>query len=42
VARWGVDRASMAKRLFDLAGAAIALLLFLPLMLAVALWIRLD
>ncbi len=32
----------MAKRLFDLLGAAVALLLLSPLLLAVALWIRLD
>lgn len=32
----------MAKRLFDLLGAAVALLLLAPLLLAVALWIRLD
>ena len=32
----------MAKRLFDLLGATLALLLLAPLLLAVALWIRLD
>ncbi|CAD5372623.1 Undecaprenyl-phosphate galactosephosphotransferase [Rubrivivax sp. A210] len=32
----------MAKRLFDLLGAALALLLLAPLLLAVAAWIRLD
>ncbi len=32
----------MAKRLFDLLGAAVALLLLAPLLLAVALWIKLD
>ncbi|MEK8049873.1 sugar transferase [Ideonella sp. DXS22W] len=32
----------MAKRLFDLIGAGIALLLLSPVLLAVALWIRLD
>lgn len=32
----------MAKRLFDLLGAAVALLLLAPLLLGVALWIRLD
>ena len=32
----------MAKRLFDLLGAALALLLLLPLLLAIALWIKLD
>ena len=32
----------MPKRLFDLLGAAAALLLLSPLMLAVALWIKLD
>ena len=32
----------MAKRAFDLLGAALALALLLPLMLAVALWIKLD
>ncbi len=32
----------MAKRAFDLAGAALALLLLSPLMLLVALWIKLD
>ena len=32
----------MAKRLFDLLGASVALLLLSPLMLGVALWIRLD
>ena len=32
----------MAKRTFDLLGAALALVLLLPLMLAVALWIKLD
>ncbi len=32
----------MAKRLFDLLGAALALLLLAPLLLGVALWIRLD
>ncbi len=32
----------MAKRLFDLFGAALALLLLSPLLLAVALWITLD
>ena len=32
----------MAKRVFDLLGATLALLLLAPLMLGVALWIRLD
>ena len=32
----------MGKRLFDVAGAVVALLLLAPLMLAVALWIKLD
>lgn len=32
----------MAKRLFDLLGAALALLLLAPLLLAVAVWIKLD
>lgn len=32
----------MAKRLFDLVGAALALLLLSPLLLAIAAWIRLD
>jgi lipopolysaccharide/colanic/teichoic acid biosynthesis glycosyltransferase len=32
----------MAKRLFDLVAAALALLLLSPLMLALALWIKLD
>jgi len=32
----------VAKRLFDLLGAALALLLLAPLLLGVALWIRLD
>lgn len=32
----------MAKRLFDLIGAGIALLLLAPVLLAVALWIKLD
>ncbi len=32
----------MVKRLFDLCGAALALLLLAPLLLAVALWIKLD
>lgn len=32
----------MAKRLFDLAGAALALLLLAPLLAAVALWVKLD
>jgi len=32
----------LAKRLFDLIGAAAALLLLSPLLLAVALWVRLD
>ncbi len=32
----------MAKRVFDLAGAALALLLLSPLMLLVALWVKLD
>jgi len=32
----------MAKRLFDLLGAALALLLLAPLLLAVALWIKFD
>ncbi len=32
----------MAKRLFDLAGAALALLLLAPLLLALALWVKLD
>jgi lipopolysaccharide/colanic/teichoic acid biosynthesis glycosyltransferase len=32
----------VAKRLFDLLGAAVALLLLSPLMLGVALWIKLD
>ena len=32
----------MAKRAFDLLGAALALVLLSPLMLAVALWIKLD
>ena len=33
---------AVAKRLFDLLGAAVALLLLAPLMAAVALWIKLD
>ena len=33
---------AMAKRLFDLLGAALALLLLSPLLLAIALWIKLD
>jgi len=32
----------MAKRLFDLLGAAVALVLLSPLLLALALWIKLD
>lgn len=32
----------MAKRLFDLTGAALALLLLAPLLAAVALWVKLD
>lgn len=32
----------MAKRLFDLVGAALALLMLSPLLLAIAAWIRLD
>jgi lipopolysaccharide/colanic/teichoic acid biosynthesis glycosyltransferase len=32
----------MAKRLFDIAAAALGLLLLAPLLLAIALWIRLD
>ncbi len=32
----------MAKRLFDLLGAALALLLLAPLLAAVALWVKLD
>ena len=32
----------MAKRLFDLVGATVALVLLAPLLLAIALWIRLD
>ena len=32
----------MIKRLFDIVGASVALLLLWPLLLAVALWIRLD
>jgi lipopolysaccharide/colanic/teichoic acid biosynthesis glycosyltransferase len=37
------DRApGVAKRLFDIAGAALALALLLPLLLLVALWIKLD
>jgi lipopolysaccharide/colanic/teichoic acid biosynthesis glycosyltransferase len=32
----------LAKRLFDVCGAGLALLLLLPLLLAVALWVRLD
>ncbi len=32
----------MAKRLFDLLGAAVAFLLLTPVLLAVALWIKLD
>lgn len=32
----------MAKRLFDIAFAALALLLLCPLLLAIALWVRLD
>jgi lipopolysaccharide/colanic/teichoic acid biosynthesis glycosyltransferase len=32
----------LAKRLFDVCGAGLALLLLLPLLLAVALWIKLD
>jgi lipopolysaccharide/colanic/teichoic acid biosynthesis glycosyltransferase len=32
----------MPKRLFDIAGALVALALLLPLLLAVALWIKLD
>jgi lipopolysaccharide/colanic/teichoic acid biosynthesis glycosyltransferase len=32
----------VAKRLFDIAGAALALLLLAPLLLAVALWIKFD
>ena len=39
--RW-VPEAAVAKRLFDLLGAAVALLLLAPLMLGVALWIKLD
>ena len=39
--RW-VPEAAVAKRLFDLLGAAVALLLLSPLMLGVALWIKLD
>jgi lipopolysaccharide/colanic/teichoic acid biosynthesis glycosyltransferase len=39
--RW-VPEATVAKRLFDLLGAAVALLLLAPLMLGVALWIKLD
>ncbi len=34
--------AGVAKRLFDLAGAALALLLLAPLLLVVALWVKLD
>jgi lipopolysaccharide/colanic/teichoic acid biosynthesis glycosyltransferase len=34
--------AGVAKRLFDLFGAALALLLLAPLLLAVALWVKLD
>jgi lipopolysaccharide/colanic/teichoic acid biosynthesis glycosyltransferase len=37
-----VPEAAVAKRLFDLLGAAVALLLLSPLMLGVALWIKLD
>jgi lipopolysaccharide/colanic/teichoic acid biosynthesis glycosyltransferase len=37
-----VPEAAVAKRLFDLLGAAVALLLLAPLMLGVALWIKLD
>jgi len=33
---------AMAKRVFDLIGAAVALLLATPLLLALALWIKLD
>lgn len=40
--RWRVDARGVTKRLFDLAGAALALLLLSPLMLLVALWIKLD
>jgi lipopolysaccharide/colanic/teichoic acid biosynthesis glycosyltransferase len=36
------DDERMGKRLFDLLGSAAALLLLAPLMLALALWIRLD
>ena len=32
----------MGKRLFDIACAATALLLLCPVLLAVALWVRLD
>jgi lipopolysaccharide/colanic/teichoic acid biosynthesis glycosyltransferase len=32
----------MGKRLFDLVGAALALLVLAPLLLAIALWVRLD
>ena len=39
--RW-VPEAAVAKRLFDLLGAAVALLLLAPLMLGVALWIKFD
>ena len=34
--------AGVAKRLFDLAGAVVALLLLAPLLLVVALWVKLD
>jgi len=44
--RWAPDRlnrvAPVAKRAFDLLGAAVALLLLAPVMLAVALWVKLD
>lgn len=44
--RWAAERApptcDVAKRLFDLFGAALALLLLAPLMAATALWIKLD
>ena len=37
-----VPEIAVAKRLFDVLGAAVALLLLSPLMAAVALWIKLD
>ena len=40
--RYGPDAGAMAKRLFDLLGATVALVLLAPLLAAVALWIKLD